>query len=1181
MQLLGGSALVAMALMWPNGPAHAQCVPDPAAAGNNVVCGPNNDTDGFTFTGTGNLGSFTISPGVVVDDSTLVGPSIAVVEIFSAGPNNPGVTGNVTINGSILDIGPSSIGLRVEGPIGGTLLNAGTIIGDQDGINVDRIGGDFTNTAGGVITGGQVGVFSFDITGAFTNAGRITSTGFAGVEVDGNTGVFTNVAGGIITGGETGLLVTGDITGAFTNAGTITGTNSFGVRVEGGTAAFASMAGGTISGAVDGVFVGGDTGVFTNAGMITGGDDGVDVSGSINGTFTNMAGGEITGGFLGDGIFVGGSITGAFTNAGAITGGFFGDGVAVIGDTGAFINMVGGTITGGGDNFSDALDIEGNLDGDFINNGIMSVAGGGTDSEALDILGSLTGNLINNGTMSVTGGGTESDAIDIDGSLDGDFMNTGIISAASSGNDSDGVEVGSIGGSFFNSGLIMGTDSGVAIEAGTIAGGFTNTNIIDGDTDQDGFGAGVEIVSAGGQAATFRNMAGGTIQGAIGFDSEDGDEAVTNAGMIVGREGTSIHLGAGTDSLTLTTGSTLDGTAFGGPGIDAFAITGVVVEDDDILQFETFTFSGDSSGRSILSGIVNTPTNMLTSGTLLANGTLGAAGGTTTVMSGSTLGGTGTVLGATTVQGGGNVAPGAAIGTLTNNGDVAFNSGSMFTIEADGVTNTADLLIVNGGVVIDGATLSFGVGPGGAISPLQATTFIVLANDGVDPITGSGFAAVIPFSPFLTATASTTAGDGNDVALTITADFTVVPGTTLTPNQANVATGLNVLTATPGSDAATVAAALFGLSIADAPNALDRLSGEIHASVANVLLSQGGLIAGTVGNRLAGLRAGEGPIRPVESPLALAALSFDPKEASSAMLLGMAHDNGSLKDEGSKGFVPDDLRYEAWGRAWGRTGTFDDDGNAAETDGEGAGVMAGGDVTLWTGARFGLAAGYSSTRTEADARGSELDADSATILAYLNHVSGAWHAHLIGGYTHHDFDGRRNIIVGVLNRTASSDYDGHQVTVTGEIGYTHEVRGIAVQPIAAVRYGSLTTDSFTETGAGSLNLTSSGDTNQATDTILGVRMSTVWRTSDAIIVPQARIAWTHTFGEVTPDLAMAFAGGGDFTVIGVTRDRDALALGVGLNAVVGEDTTAYIDYAATLSSDQDAHALSGGVRVRF
>ena len=49
----------------------------------------------------------------------------------------------------------------------------------------------------------------------------------------------------------------------------------------------------------------------------------------------------------------------------------------------------------------------------------------------------------------------------------------------------------------------------------------------------------------------------------------------------------------------------------------------------------------------------------------------------------------------------------------------------------------------------------------------------------------------------------------------------------------------------------------------------------------------------------------------------------------------------------------------------------------------------------------------------------------------------------------------------------------------------------------------------------------------------------------------------------------------------MTRDRDAVALGAGLNAVMGQDTTAYIDYAATLSSDQDAQAISGGFRIRF
>ena len=55
-----------------------------------------------------------------------------------------------------------------------------------------------------------------------------------------------------------------------------------------------------------------------------------------------------------------------------------------------------------------------------------------------------------------------------------------------------------------------------------------------------------------------------------------------------------------------------------------------------------------------------------------------------------------------------------------------------------------------------------------------------------------------------------------------------------------------------------------------------------------------------------------------------------------------------------------------------------------------------------------------------------------------------------------------------------------------------------------------------------------------------------------------RGVWTHTFGEVTPDLRMVFAGRA-FNVIDVTRDRNELGLGTGLNAVIGESTTARID----------------------
>ena len=837
-------------------------------------------------------------------------------------------------------------------------------------------------------------------------------------------------------------------------------------------------------------------------------------------------------------------VSGDVTNEGTIRDQTnFGDGILVDGSIGgSFLNAETGRITGG----NTGIFVGGDVAGAFTNDGTIE----GNLGDGVAVSGSIDNAFTNNGAIE-----GDVDGVFVSGDIAGAFTNHGTIKG-----DRDGVDVASIAGSFFNSGMIMGKQRGVFVQMGTVAGGFTNNGMIDGDI------AGVEIVSAGGQNAAFMNMADAMISGDRGFVSGAGNEALTNAGTITGTGGTAINLGTGTDSLTLLPGSTITGNVLAGDGTDTLRFGGNDTEGsfnlDDIdtggnteqyRDFEAFEVTG---GTWSFSG--ETPeTFAVTGGTVKGTGIFGGLNLTSGIF-----------------------APGDSIGTTTV-GNLTLGAASTLQIEVDDA-GQSDLVIVTGGVTINGATLQVVELPGSyAGIPL---TYTIIRNDGAAAVQGTGFGAITSGLAFLVPTVDLTGGDGNDVVLTLSRNTVTFPDVASTPNQIATFTALQgpfSANATPGSDNETVINAILGLSAEAARAAFDSVSGEIHASVANVLLSQGGLIAGTVGNRLAGLRAGEGPIRPVESPLALATLSFDPKEASSAMLLGMAHDNGSLKDEGSKGFVPDDLRYEAWGRAWGRTGTFDDDGNAAETDGAGAGLMAGGDVALWQGARFGLAAGYSSTRTEADARGSELDADSATILAYLNHVSGAWHAHLIGGYTHHDFDGRRNIIVGVLNRTASSDYDGHQVTVTGEIGYTHEVRGIAVQPIAAVRYGSLTTDSFTETGAGSLNLTSAGDTNQATDTILGARVSTVWRTGDAIIVPQARIAWTHTFGEVTPDLAMAFAGGGDFTVIGVTRDRDALALGVGLNAVVGEDTTAYIDYAATLSSDQDAHALSGGVRVRF
>ncbi len=155
-------------------------------------------------------------------------------------------------------------------------------------------------------------------------------------------------------------------------------------------------------------------------------------------------------------------------------------------------------------------------------------------------------------------------------------------------------------------------------------------------------------------------------------------------------------------------------------------------------------------------------------GTLRLNGTAASA----SVASGAVLGGTGAVSGATSVVAGAALEPGNSVGAFgTGNLTVAGTIAAEIDL-ATGSMN-ADLVNTTGSVDVSGATLALQLlnAPSGAFSG----TFIIVANDGVDAVTGQfasttglpeGFTADVTYS-FTGTDSLGRVGDGNDIAVTV------------------------------------------------------------------------------------------------------------------------------------------------------------------------------------------------------------------------------------------------------------------------------------------------------------------------------------------------------------------------------------------------------------------------------
>lgn len=563
----------------------------------------------------------------------------------------------------------------------------------------------------------------------------------------------------------------------------------------------------------------------------------------------------------------------------------------------------------------------------------------------------------------------------------------------------------------------------------------------------------------------------GTVQSAGNGLRMGGSAAgsVTNSGTI-GSTGAGLAIqfvGTGERTVTLQTGSVLNGNVQGrAAAADHLRLEGTGSESiTKFLSFDTLTMQGADWE---LTGTGSFATGAsVEAGLLRVNGTLTSP--TITVNAASKLGGDGTLVGVVVTEG--TIAAGNSIGTLFVQGSLAFETGSTLETEVNAAGQT-DLVDVTGTVAINGGTVSV-LAASGSYAP--STQYTIVATTGGRSGTFSGVTSNFAFlAPTLTY-------DANNVYLTLDMngiDFDSIGGT---PNQQAAGSGVQGLEGgNPIYDAVLV------LDIPGAQYAFDQLSGEIHASVAGLLLDD----------------------------------SRHVREAA----LGRLRDGGSGKSGG-------------WLRAYGAHTGLDGDGNAADLDYDSAGVFAGLDGALGETWQAGALIGYSRVTFDVDARNSSGSADSFHLAAY---GGGQWEGLALHGgaaYAWHGVDTARAIAFQGFSEQADADYDGHTAQIFGEASYAFKAGAGTFEPTAALAYVDVGTDRFVEDG-GDAALTGNGTSVNATFSTLGVRASAPFDTGGLNMHVSGFLGWRHTFGDTVPTIDLAFAGESPFGIAGTPIARD-------------------------------------------
>lgn len=571
---------------------------------------------------------------------------------------------------------------------------------------------------------------------------------------------------------------------------------------------------------------------------------------------------------------------------------------------------------------------------------------------------------------------------------------------------------------------------------------------------------------------------------------------------------------------TVIAAGTLEGsaTSFSGGSI---AIGGTLIVDQpaDAEFSNVLTGSGifikRGTGRVIATGDSSfSGATTVEAGRLQVDGDLGES--IVTVNAGATLGGNGTVGGVNALSGS-TVAPGASIGTLTVSGDYAAAAGSLLEIELTS-TGLNDKVLVGGSTAIEsGAVLDVTKLDSARYRLFQSYT-VMTADGGVaGDFTLTGDTSVSLFFNLVDSY------DANNVYLNVAQTRSFV----------SAGETRNQIAAASGADDPDTGAVYEGIaylqSVAEARQAFDAISGEIHASARYASMEDSRFIREAMIDRL------------------------------------LAGESRSQK---------------LWGHAFGSWGTFDGDGNAAQIDRDIGGFFAGIDAISTDTWRGGLAIGYSSGSIGVDDRASDADFDDLHLGAYLGYEDGGLNLRIGTAYMRRTMETDRVAAFPGFSNRLTAEYDEKVFQVFGDAGYRFDLEAASIEPFAQLAYVSLNSEHARESG-GAAALSLESREIDMTVTQLGARVSGVFKMSDEETLRlRGSAAWRHADGDLYAPATMHLSGGPLFTAWAPAIAEDALALDLSVEGHISGAEVG-LAYNGQMGDGISDHGVKATVRVEF
>jgi outer membrane autotransporter protein len=238
----------------------------------------------------------------------------------------------------------------------------------------------------------------------------------------------------------------------------------------------------------------------------------------------------------------------------------------------------------------------------------------------------------------------------------------------------------------------------------------------------------------------------------------------------------------------------------------------------------------------------------------------------------------------------------------------------------------------------------------------------------------------------------------------------------------------------------------------------------------------------------------------------------------------------------------------------------------------------------------GAALGFNRFDADLQGDGGRLESDILALTLYSSYsFAGGGYIEGSIGKADFDFDQARRIVYSVgglsIDRTATAGFDAEQLVGTLAAGYPI-VRGEWLfTPSVGIEWSRTDTDSFTETGAGSLNLFVRGQDVYSTLSNLNLQISRTISFSGGVLVPYFNATYySEGSNESRPTIAR-FVSDVSGTLISIGSDEPDTSyaqFGVGVNWLTVAGIQLYADYRRVSGLDDfSLKAFSVGGKLEF